>query len=375
MLIRCFTGLLAVALCHSSLSANELDPALRAILSLKSEGDGNLEAAHAWREITEAGPPAILPVLEAMDQADPVAANWLRTALDAIVGNAKDQDQVLPTTELETFLADRSNAPRARRFAFEVVVDLKPERREPLLETMLDDPSVELRRDAIDLMLQRAEPLKAEMPDAYKDRLRELFAATRDKDQSQAIAEQLKELGEEVDFVAQFGFITDWHLIGPFDSTDGVGFAKVYPPEQDVDLKSEPVGKEGKPLQWVWHSTEDPYGEVDLNTALSKHMGACAYAYAVVESTSTRRVEIRFGSPNATKIYLNGEEIFAHEEYHHGSDVDQYTAKGTLRKGRNELLVKVCQNEQTEEWAQAWGYQLRISDETGGKVPVAIITE
>jgi hypothetical protein len=37
----------------------------------------------------------------------------------------------------------------------------------------------------------------------------------------------------------------------------------------------------------------------------------------------------------------------------------------TLKKGKNTLLVKCCQNEQTEQWTVEWRFQLRICDATG----------
>jgi hypothetical protein len=54
---------------------------------------------------------------------------------------------------------------------------------------------------------------------------------------------------------------------------------------------------------------------------------------------------------------------------------DQYLARGKLKAGRNELLVKVCQNEQSEDWAQDWKFQLRICDASGGAVPLKVVTE
>jgi len=80
-------------------------------------------------------------------------------------------------------------------------------------------------------------------------------------------------------------------------------------------------------------------------------------------------VEIRAGCINASKIFLNGKEIFAREEYHHGMLFDQYRARATLKAGRNELLIKVCQNEQTEPWAQSWSFQVRVCDFVGAAVP------
>jgi hypothetical protein len=36
-----------------------------------------------------------------------------------------------------------------------------------------------------------------------------------------------------------------------------------------------------------------------------------------------------------------------------------------LKKGANQILVKCCQNEQTETWTVEWEFQLRVCDATG----------
>ena len=48
--------------------------------------------------------------------------------------------------------------------------------------------------------------------------------------------------------------------------------------------------------------------------------------------------------------------------------MDQYVGAGELQAGRNLILLKLCQNEQTEEWAQDWKFQLRVCDATGKAV-------
>ena len=78
------------------------------------------------------------------------------------------------------------------------------------------------------------------------------------------------------------------------------------------------------------------------------------------------------GSNNGTKIFLNGEELFAREEYHHGLRMDQHVGRGALKVGRNFIVVKICQNEQKDDWAQAWGFQLRVCDSIGAAVPVVL---
>jgi hypothetical protein len=44
---------------------------------------------------------------------------------------------------------------------------------------------------------------------------------------------------------------------------------------------------------------------------------------------------------------------------------DQYVARGRLKQGRNRILLKICQNEQTEDWAQVWAFQFRVCDLAG----------
>jgi hypothetical protein len=45
--------------------------------------------------------------------------------------------------------------------------------------------------------------------------------------------------------------------------------------------------------------------------------------------------------------------------------IDQYLADFELKKGTNRILLKICQNEQNEPWAQDWKFQFRITDRNG----------
>ncbi len=210
---------------------------------------------------------------------------------------------------------------------------------------------------------QRAAGQRSESAATY----REALTAARDEDQIQAAADALKELGEEVDLATHFGFVTEWHLIGPFDNRGKIGFDTVYPPEREIKLADTYSGKEG-PVGWKHHRTVDPYGIVDLNQAIGKHMGAVAYAVAYFDAGQARDVEVRVGCINGNKFWLNGQLLSANHVYHSGTSIDQYRGKGKLKQGRNVLLVKICQNEQTEAWAQRWQFQLRVCDSLGTAV-------
>jgi hypothetical protein len=107
---------------------------------------------------------------------------------------------------------------------------------------------------------------------------------------------------------------------------------------------------------------------VDLNAALGKNKGAAAYAYAEFVSDAERPVDVRIGSIVAIKVWVNGKLVDSRETYHSGTSIDQYIAHAVLQPGVNRILVKCCENEQTEQWAQDWQFQLRICDAVGTAV-------
>jgi hypothetical protein len=348
----------------------ELATLLARLKGVGREGAGNVEAARAWKALVARGPGALTAILAAMDDDDLTSANWLRPAVNAVAEQALRAGKPLPRAELEKFVGDTKHAGSARRLAYELLVQLDPTTPDRLLPKMLHDNSPELRRDAVARALDGAKKLlDKEDRKGATEAYRKALAAACDKDQVDDAAKQLDKLGVKVDLAKHFGVVSRWHLVAPFDHSGGVGFARAYAPEQGVDLAAAYKGKGGAGARWSEHATTDPYGVVDLNKALGKHKGAVAYAFAVVDSPKAREVQVRAGSPNGIKLFLNGKEVFAREEYHHGMSLDQYTARGTLKAGRNELLVKVCQNEQSEDWAQTWAFQVRLCDRVGAAVP------
>jgi hypothetical protein len=352
----------------------EVKPLLARIKAVGPEGKGQAAAARAWRELSRCDPETLPDILAALDDANPVAANWLRAAVEAIADRSLSAKKDLPAGRLEAFVRDTRHAGAARRLAFDCLVRVDPTARKRLIPGMLDDPGAELRRDAVALVLAEADGLfdKKDQP-AATAAYRKALAAARDRDQVERAAKRLKELGVAIDLTRHFGFLTRWLLLGPFDNTDGVGFQAAYAPEKGIDLSATCQGKKQQPLRWRDYRTDKPYGLVDLNVALGKHMGVTAYALAVVESPTRRAVQLRAGSNNAVKVFLNGKEVYRREEYHHGMRMDQHTCAGVLRAGRNEILVKICQNEETYEWSQSWSFQLRVCDDIGGPVPVKVV--
>ncbi|HKD35603.1 MAG TPA: hypothetical protein VKB78_02350 [Pirellulales bacterium] len=331
------------------------------------ENAGQREASAVWRKLAGTDPNQLPLVLAGLDNAGPLAANWIATAAESIAERADNNATPLPRPELERFLFDRSHAPRARRLAYEILLGGDPALAYRVLPKMLDDPCLEMRRDAVARVIAEADRLAAATPvDTPKTvaEYEKALDAARDLDQVKHAADQLRHFGAKVDMARHFGFITDWQLIGPFDNRDKKGYAASYPPERQVDLTAVVAGKNGD-MKWRPFSTSDEFGQVDLNRAIHKELGVVAYALAEFDSEQARPVELRMATENACKLWLNGKLLFGSEVYHSFTAMDQFVSRGELKAGRNQILVKICQNEQTEDWAQVWQFQLRVCDSLG----------
>lgn len=361
----------AVILLAAGLSATaaETDELLRDIKSVGREGQGNRAAQRALKQLTADDSVKLTTVLSAFDGANPLAVNWLRGAFETLADRRLKTTKTLPAAELEKFVLDSKQDAGARRLAFEWLSKVDDTAADRLIPGMLNDKSVEFRRDAVARLLTEAEELlKADQQKQAEEIYQKALIGARDDDQIKIIVAELKKLGRTVDLPKHFGFLLSWQLVGPFDNTNESGFDVSYPPEQQVDPSAKYRGKEDKEIGWTHHDTADDYGIVDLAKTLAPHKGAITYAYTEFTSDADREVQFRLGTPNAWKIWLNGELIFARDEYHRGMRLDQYQVPAKLKQGQNRILIKVCQNEQKPSWAQRWQFQIRVCDTVGTAV-------
>ncbi|MBM3890583.1 MAG: HEAT repeat domain-containing protein [Verrucomicrobia bacterium] len=353
-------ALLCLPLCPA-LPANVAD-AIKTIRAVGAEGRGNADASAAWKKLADNDAGQIVPILAGMDDASEITANWLRSAVDTIASRAGNK---LPVDALLAFIGDSKHNPRARRFAFELVAKVQPESAEKLLPGMLNDPSLELRRDAVQRVIaDAARTLEAgKKPEAIQ-RYQEALRSARDVDQIQSIAKSLRDLGETVDLPKVFGFLTVWKVIGSFHNKDGKGYAEVFPPEKQIDLAAEYDGVSGK-VRWSDYTTPHEFGMVNFNPVYTPLKEVTAYAYTEFVSDKARPAELRLGCKNGWKVWLNGKLLAEREEYHRGMQIDQYPLACRLQAGRNTILVKACQNELVEKWTVEWQFQLRVCDHLG----------
>jgi hypothetical protein len=351
-------------------AAEPTDSLIATIKQVSDKGQGNKEAAAATAKLSKSGSDQLPTLLAAMNDAGPLARNWLRGAFETIAARAAKKSADFPKTSLIAFFRDQKNNPAIRRLAFEWVGKVDPEFAKRTIPESLTDPSSEMRRDAVAFHIARAKGLMEKGDKAGAQAAYELaLTGAGDEDQLKLIAKELKDgFGRDVDLIQHNGLIVEWRLIGPFDNKDKKGFDVVYPPENEVDFsKTYQAEFEGKTneLKWTRLTGENPEGLYDIAKLTGPYKGAITYAAHEFMSDREQPVEFRFATPNAWKLWLNGELLFGREEYHRGMFYDMYQVRGRLKPGKNVILLKVCQNEMKEDWAQAWTFQFRVCDLAG----------
>lgn len=342
--------------------------ALAAVRSVQINGGNHAEAQAAVKKLNTLDASQLVTVLKAFDGANPLAKNWLMGVAGAIVR----QSDRLPNEALISFLNDKANDSDARYWTFELLTQNDAALRKQWLAQMTEDPSLDIRYLAV---AQKLEQLDAAAVDvaAYG----QLLEVTRHPDQLKAITAKLRDAGEGVDLARQYGFVMNWQLIGPFDNREEKGFDVVYGPEKDYLAKPQEKpaglysGKEDLGCTWKDASTTADDGLLDVAALYNKEKGAIVYAYTEFNAEESVAADIRLGCINANKVWVNGKEISSNKIYHASSSIDQYVGKTELKKGLNTILIKVCQNEQTQAWAQDFSFQLRVCDATGKAILAA----
>jgi len=343
-------------------NASEVQKALATVRSVQINGGNHVEAQAAAQKLGGLDESQLVTVLQAFKGASPLAKNWLMGVAGAIV---RQSDQ-LPKDALITFLKDISNDSDARYWTFELLTQNDAKMRQMWLAEMSDDPSLDIRYLAVAQKFEQLEGATVSV-----DQYRPLLDLARHPEQLKVIAGKLRDAGEGVDLARQYGFLMNWQLIGPFDNRDEKGFDVVYGPEKDYLAKpqAKPAGlysgKEDKACNWMEASTAADDGLLDIAALYNKEKGAIVYAYAEFQAQDSVEADIRLGCINANKVWVNGKELTANQVYHASSAIDQYVGKTELKKGLNTIFLKICQNEQTQAWAQDWSFQLRVCDATG----------
>ncbi len=164
-----------------------------------------------------------------------------------------------------------------------------------------------------------------------------------------AVADEYQDVGAPLE--------ENWMVIGPFAANRVSGFEYQYPPEKEVNLKSSYKAANG---EITWRSADDRYfdGYVNFESIFDYKYWTVGYGLVYAFSPEERQVQIRVGTDEACKLWLNG-ELIVQRYYHQDAVVDRDIVTVVLRPGYNKLLIKVTNSDLD------WGFYFRITDESG----------
>jgi tetratricopeptide (TPR) repeat protein len=150
-----------------------------------------------------------------------------------------------------------------------------------------------------------------------------------------------------------------WMVIAPFDNTNG--FNKKYLPEREIKLNKT---YKDQNLVMKWQHTDDGFNEgyINLKQIYQRYNWKVAYGLIYVKSLDQKSAQIRIGTNESVKLWLNDEEVW---RMNLGRDAifDNDIIPVALKSGLNKILIKVC------NLINEWGFYFRITDEAGKGVP------
>lgn len=149
-------------------------------------------------------------------------------------------------------------------------------------------------------------------------------------------------------------FYDPWQQIGPFPLSDlSEAFARVYPPEEQIDLKAAYRGTRGE-IKWG----KRDYGDGAYHELVHEIHGVHGvyYLHRVLEQERDMDARLVFKAHEAYKVWLNG-ELVAWSTNRSPQAAKRVEVK--LRRGENRLLCKVV----SEATSSGFAFKLEAEDE------------
>ena len=139
------------------------------------------------------------------------------------------------------------------------------------------------------------------------------------------------------------GKVAQWACIGPFDRDHGQG-RSFEPAEQvakGIDFKASCEGKGKRPVRWRLYNA-DAAGTLHLGwQAGETARDSTWYAAAVLNAPSDRKVLFGLGTPEMSRLWLNGKLIYQWPHRTNSTAANQGYLVAPLKRGPNALLVRI----------------------------------
>lgn len=150
---------------------------------------------------------------------------------------------------------------------------------------------------------------------------------------------------------------SDWFVIGPFDAKNISGFEHPFPPENEIKLDAS-YDDSGQEIKWQPANDQYSDGYMNFKSVFDHDHWTVGYGLIYAFSPEERKVQIRVGSDETFKLWLN-DELISQRYIRENAVIDRDIVAVILHPGYNKLLIKVTNTD------LEWGYYFRITDESG----------
>lgn len=181
---------------------------------------------------------------------------------------------------------------------------------------------------------------------------------------------------------AGFTVQDDWIVISPFDNTDNIGFDTAYPPEMEVNFDKFYAGK-GRIVRWgkvsedLWDDRRfdiyadlayvhfDSFERTGIEYGWNNiNLRSVAYLLTYIQCPEDMTAQLRLGSIDGVKVWVNGEFKFS-GDITRGASPDQDALPVQLAKGTNTIMLKLA-----SKTRNPFGFYFRITDSNGKGIPI-----
>lgn len=171
------------------------------------------------------------------------------------------------------------------------------------------------------------------------------------------------------------GFIDHWLVVGPFpnpgERPDNEGFNVDYlknyggeighVPTNGMEIK-DANGNTFKWQQYAGTTTDISLFAIEGLGLEPQQEDILCYAACWLESDADKEVELRIGSDDGYKLWVNNKFI-SEQNVYRSMEMDSETHKVKLNKGKNLILFKI-----TQDWGE-YEFMMRVVDADGKEVP------
>lgn len=222
-------------------------------------------------------------------------------------------------------------------------------------------------------------PVEAEQPKMAPAKPKPKVAApkveTTPKAETTDKGSTLGPYGFTANWMDEPGFITNWLVVGPFpnpgERPDNEGFNVDYLKNYGDELNHTPTNgmeikkDDGTVVKWQQYESEYPeisFFDIESLGLEYDQEDILCYCACWLEADADKEVELRIGSDDGYKLWVNHKPI-SEQNVYRAMETDQETYKVKLNKGKNLVLLKV-----TQDWGE-FEFMLRVVDAEGKEAP------